>query len=112
VPSGEIAAAGLYLVFINQQGEVVVAERSTGHVRARVAGALSGATPLASRGKVIYPAQGRLMIFELGPELPLAEPWLEWPAQAMDLPTVPLLLREARVYAFTPLGLWCLGGGP
>jgi outer membrane protein assembly factor BamB len=113
VPSGELAVAGSQVLFVNQQGEVVVVERATGKVAGKAAGAAVGATPLVSRGMVIYPAAGRLMSFLLTDREPFAEPWLEWPAELKEAPLPRMLLRDSRVYAaLGEAGFACLGRAP
>jgi len=113
VPSSEIVVAGQQLVFVNQQGEAIVLDRDGGRAALTLPGAAPGTTPLASRGVALFAAQGRLMSFLLTDKLPLAEPWLEWPADANDAVAPALVLHGGRLYAaLGEGGLVCVGAAP
>jgi outer membrane protein assembly factor BamB len=113
LPSGEIVVAGEQLAFVNQQGEVVVLERSTGRATLTLPGAAVGTTPLASRGMALFAAPGRLMSFLLSDDFPLAEPWVEWPEAAKDAVASGHVLSGGRLYAaLGESGLVCVGSAP
>jgi hypothetical protein len=113
VPSGEIAGTGERLLFVNQQGEAVVLKTDSGRASLTMPGAAPGTTPSASRGMGLFAAPGRLMSFLLTDELPLPEPWLEWPADAKDAVAPALVLHGGRLYAaLGERGLVCVGAAP
>ena len=122
VPTGELAVRDSLVLCVNQRGELIVLDRTDGKVTARVSGALAGQTPLVSRGKVIYAATDRLMIFTLGQIDPAPELWLDL-STALPTPLLgkglrmtassigPLVLNNSRLFTVLPgRGLACLGG--
>ncbi len=116
-PSGEFALDRSIIIFVNTKGEVIAFDRAADKLAARVPGALPEQTPLVSRGKVIYAAEGRIMTFSLGEESPTPELWMDLSSlhnsidpSGTGLRVPSLLLRDSRLYTILPSGrLVCIG---
>ncbi len=93
--SADFAATANELLYVNEDGQLIVLDRDDGSVLHRIDGAKQATTPLVTRGTVLYHGPEQLMAWGLGDE---GEP-TEW----MDVswlgePSAAMVLYGSRVY--------------
>jgi hypothetical protein len=95
--SSDLAVDRETIVFVDDDGHVLVVSRQDGRLLCTHSGAIPGIAPLPSHGRIVYAAAEGLMVF--APDRPADPPTLWADTSRLGELTTPPVLSGSNVYA-------------